>query len=55
MNKIKDMIKKFVEQKDDYIVQNMGTVVDHLLEYQERDLPGYVKKFCQNRFSQRPE
>lgn len=55
MIKIKDMMKKFVQQKDDYIVQNTGGVIDHLTEYEERNLPGYVRTRATTRFSQRQD
>ena len=38
---LKDTIKKFVSNKDEYIIENTNFVTDQLTVYEEKNLQGY--------------
>lgn len=41
MVEIRDLMKKFVENKDEYIVENTSYVTEQLTHYESHNLQGY--------------
>lgn len=43
MVKIKELMQKFVVDREEYIVENTSTLIDHLIDCEETSLQKYLK------------